>query len=198
MSNILVCYSSNYGATQWYAEQIAHELKADLKDCRLLRPQEMLNYDTVIYGGAWYAGWLSNSKLLAANEGGLMSRNLVIFTCGIGDPADEQVFEEMQRHLQKMFSPRLLAHARFFYFRGRLDQQKLRLPHSMAARKEHRRLRRLPQEELSRLEQQLLQHLETPASYLDKNAVAPLVAWARECSKKKRPAKAETPRQEEE
>jgi menaquinone-dependent protoporphyrinogen IX oxidase len=179
MSDILVCYSSNYGATQWYAEHIARELNAELKDIRMMRAQEMLNYDTVIFGSAWYAGWLSNSKLVAANQGGLLSRKLIIFTCGICDPEDESVFAEMQQNLQKMFSPRLLAHTQFFYFRGRLDIDKLRLPHSMAAKKLLKQLSALPETQLSHSQQQILRHLLYPASYLNRKAIIPLLQAAR-------------------
>ena len=66
MGDTIVLYSSVYGSTQAYAEQIAEAL-----DCRAVpidsfKKSEFVNYTTVIYGGAVQAG--EDSKVAVVRE----------------------------------------------------------------------------------------------------------------------------------
>ena len=60
----VVLYGSKYGSTKQYAEWIAEELNADLLDVNDANLQNIKNYDTIIYGGAVYAGGITGINLL--------------------------------------------------------------------------------------------------------------------------------------
>lgn len=59
MSKIAVVYKSKYGSSKKYAEWIADELKAELFEHSKIKKDDLLKYDTIIYGGGLYAGSIS-------------------------------------------------------------------------------------------------------------------------------------------
>ncbi len=78
----LVIYSSKYGTTKQYAEWIAHELGAQAVPAGNVKPESLLEYDTVVYGGGLYAGGIAGVELVARNP----CKKLVLFTVGLADP----------------------------------------------------------------------------------------------------------------
>lgn len=51
MKNIAVIYKSNYGTTKRYAGWIAEALGADLIERSFIKPEKLMAYDIVVYGG---------------------------------------------------------------------------------------------------------------------------------------------------
>ena len=51
MSNTIIVYESKYGSTKKYAEWLSEELSCDLVEKKKTNIDELLNYDTIIYGG---------------------------------------------------------------------------------------------------------------------------------------------------
>ena len=109
MGDTIVLYSSVYGSTQAYAEQIAEAL-----DCRAVpidsfKKSEFVNYTTVIYGGfEKFAKWIkSDLKLLEmvsngtitaeeARKAGTSRKRIFIFAVGIhvdSETARKQLIE---------------------------------------------------------------------------------------------------------
>ena len=74
-------------------------------------------YDTIIFGGGLYAGSVSGIKLLTKNFSRLSSRNLVIFTCGLADPSNAIIREQIQKSLDKLLSPDMSDKIKVFHFR---------------------------------------------------------------------------------
>ena len=53
MNKTVVIYRSVYGYTKTYAEMIAEELACDLREYSEISPDDLLLYDTIIYGAAF-------------------------------------------------------------------------------------------------------------------------------------------------
>ena len=64
MNKIVVIYRSVYGYTKTYAEMIAEELTCDLREYSEISPDDLLSYDTIIYGGGLYAIGINGINLI--------------------------------------------------------------------------------------------------------------------------------------
>lgn len=51
MKKVVVIYGSKYGTTEKYAKWISEELNCDLFSYKSIKKDNLLNYDTIIYGG---------------------------------------------------------------------------------------------------------------------------------------------------
>ena len=67
MNKTVVIYRSVYGYTKTYAEMIAEELTCDLRESSEISPDDLLSYDTIIYGGGLYAIGINGINLLKKN-----------------------------------------------------------------------------------------------------------------------------------
>ena len=69
---VLVTYRSRTGNTRRYAEYIARELNADLREFSEMTGKKMSGYDVVCYGAGTYAASLNGLKktrAMAQNSG---------------------------------------------------------------------------------------------------------------------------------
>jgi menaquinone-dependent protoporphyrinogen IX oxidase len=115
-----VIYKSRYGYTEKYAKWIANELGADLMEAPV-KPELLLQYDVVIYGGGLYAGCINGIDLVAKNP----CKNLVIFTVGLSNP-DTTDYSEI---LEKQLPENVLSRTKVFHFRGGIDYSRLGIVH---------------------------------------------------------------------
>ena len=65
--NAIVVYKTKYGSTKTYAEWIAEELSADIRDAKTVKADDLLKYDTIIYGGGLYAEVINGVSLITKN-----------------------------------------------------------------------------------------------------------------------------------
>lgn len=124
MANIAVVYRSRYGHARDYAGWIAAELGADLLEGA--KPERLLRYDTLIFGGGLYAGGIGGARLLRDNFERLRDKHLVVFTVGLTATGNSNVF---QPAIDRAFSPDMQQSIRFFHLRGGIDYKRLSLPH---------------------------------------------------------------------
>ena len=98
----IVLYGSKYGSTKQYAEWIAEELNADLLDVNDAKIQNTEQYDTIIFGGAVYAGGIKGINFIVKNYDQLKNDKLIIFTCGIADPSVDINRENLIKNVKKI------------------------------------------------------------------------------------------------
>ena len=83
--NILILYSSRYGATEKCAQFIMEGLKgkADITNLNETEPGDIDRYDIILLGGGIYAGKLQNNitRFIKANEECLRSKKVGMFIC---------------------------------------------------------------------------------------------------------------------
>ena len=81
--NAIVIYKSKYGSTKAYAEWIAEALSCDVVEHKAIKPDDLTNYDTIIYGGGLYAEVIAGVTLITKNMEKLQGKKIAIFTTGI-------------------------------------------------------------------------------------------------------------------
>jgi len=121
MERIVVVYKSKYGKTKRYAEWIAETLNAPLFESTGIKPNQLNNYDVVIYGGGLYAGGINGIRLITKNP----CNSLILFTVGVANPAES----DYTQILTKALTPEQLSKTKIFHLRGGIDYSKLSLVH---------------------------------------------------------------------
>ena len=131
MSTVVV-YKSRYGSTKQYAEWIAEELGADLKNAADVKLEDLLPYDTIIYGAGVYVGCIAGIALISDNYEQIKDKKIIVFTVGLTDPADKKKYEDL---LTKNFSWKMQDTIPAFHLRGALDYKKIGLGNKLMMKK---------------------------------------------------------------
>lgn len=110
---ILVTFQSKTGFTKKYAEWIARDVNADIKELSQVSAEEIAEYDLVIHGG-WIMGGMINGleKITSFNP-----HKLVVF--GVGFTPKKEV------EISKCIEANKLADTPFFYYEGGMDPKKM-------------------------------------------------------------------------
>lgn len=122
----LVLYTTRHGATQRYAERIAQPLDALVKEAAYVKIARAKTYDAIVLGCPVYAGKLKGLDFFADNMDALKDKRLVLFTCGLYDPAQEDVRENLERQIREALCENA-ARVSVFHLRGALRWQSLGL-----------------------------------------------------------------------
>ena len=85
--NTIVVYKTKYGATKTYAEWIANELGCEALDAKNVKIDDILKYDTIIYGGGLYAEIINGLHMLTKNMDKLKDKKIAVFTTGLTPPS---------------------------------------------------------------------------------------------------------------
>lgn len=119
----IVVYKSKTGFVKQYAEWIAQELTADLREATTVKPDVLAAYDAIVYGGGLYAGGINGVKIITENLQLLRGKRIAVFGTGAA-PGRPEVITEVR---DKTFSSDDLKHLRYFYLRGGFNYAKLPL-----------------------------------------------------------------------
>ena len=122
----LVLYTTRHGATQRYAERIAQPLDALVKEAAYAKADQAKTYDAVVLGCPVYAGKLKGLDFFADNLSTLKDKRLVIFTCGLYDPAQEDVRANLDEQIRKALGD-AADRAAVFHLRGAIRWSSLGL-----------------------------------------------------------------------
>lgn len=111
--NILVTFQSKTGFTKKYAEWIAQDVNADLKEISQVNAAEVAQYDLVIHGG-WIMGGTINGleKIKSFNP-----HKIVVF--GVGFTTKEEA------DISKYIEENKLENIPFFYYEGGMNPKKM-------------------------------------------------------------------------
>lgn len=121
MSKIAVVYRSKSGYTEKYARWIADATGADLLKGEKTKVEDLLNYDTIVYGGGLYAVGINGIGLITKNFDKLKEKQLIVFCLG-ASPVRPAVVEEVRdRNLTEEQQEAI----DFFLLRGGFDKRKL-------------------------------------------------------------------------
>jgi menaquinone-dependent protoporphyrinogen IX oxidase len=116
-----VVYRSSTGFTKNYATWLSAELKCDLLEGKKTRVEDLLKYDTIIYGGGLYAVGISGIKLITKNFDKLKDKKIIVFAVGASP-----VREETTKLLREANIPAEIdSQIKFFYLRGGFDYNRL-------------------------------------------------------------------------
>ena len=140
-----------------------------------MRAEQLAACEVLVYGGGLYAGGLNGAKKILADPCALAGKELVLFTCGLADPADGPTREHIRAGLAKTLPEPVMGPAHLFFLRGGMDYARLSLVHrAMMAM-----LRRMLLKKgggMTQDDRALLAAFRTPVDFVDISALAPLVA----------------------
>lgn len=126
----IVVYKSKYGSTKAYAEWISEALSCEIREAKSINLEELLEYDTVIYGGGLYAEVISGVTLITKNLDSLKDKNLIVFTTGITPLEIRDYYDKLV--IEKNFKNGADKKIKVYNFTGKMVLSELSLPHGAA------------------------------------------------------------------
>ena len=140
MHKIVVVYKSKYGTTKRYAQWIAEELACAIFEQSKINPNDLSQYDTILYGGGLYAGSVAGLKKFLPRLGSALNKKLVLFMVGTTNPAETKVYAEIaKRNLPAKWEDRFEVFAlrgdQLFSKMSGLHRLLMRMPKSIAEKK---------------------------------------------------------------
>lgn len=159
----LVLYTTKHGATQRYAERIAQPLDALVKETTYAKIGKAKTYDVIVVGCPVYADKIKGLDFLAAYANELADKRLVLFTCGIDDPAQADVRRKLDDQLRRKLGD-ALDHIMVFHLRGAIRWKSLGLAERLMMKALLADIKKKPEAERCETERLLL---ETEGGALD-------------------------------
>lgn len=166
----IVIYKSKSGYTETYAKWISQALQCDLVKSDGLKTEELIKYDTIIYGGGLYASMIAGIKLLKNNFDSLKDKNLVVWATGLQPETDET--NEIWNH--NLRDPKYKS-IKTFYLRGGLDYNKLNFLNKTIIKALKKSLQK--KKELTDVEKGMLEAFENPQDYSNREEITPLINY---------------------
>lgn len=171
----LVLYTTRHGATQRYAERIAQPLDALVKEATYAKIARAKTYDAIVLGCPVYMGKLKGLDFFADNMDALKEKRLVLFTCGLYDPAQEDVRRNLEDQIRQALGD-AAGRVAVFHLRGALRWQSLGLMERLAMKAIVGQIRKKDEAQRSEMERLML---ETEGGALDFSDEADLGAIVR-------------------
>jgi len=179
MLNAVVIYESKHGATRQYAQWIAEDLQCRFVERKTVDINDVKTADVVVYGGAIYAGGVSGVSFLRKNFQVLKSKHLVVFTCGLSNPADSQNTDHIRERLANTLTTPVMGQTKIFHLRGAIDYRRLNMVQKVMMAMVVRPVKKKDPASRTAEEQQMLDTYGNAVSFMDRASVAPLVEYVR-------------------
>lgn len=174
----LVLYTSRHGATQRYAERIAEPLDALVKDAAFAKIDQAKTYDAIVLGCCVYAGKIKGLDFFAAHAAELAGKRLVLFTCGLYDPALPQVRRELEDQIRGRLGD-LAEGISVFHLRGGVRWQSLGLIERVMLKAMVAQMKKKPEDQRTLIENQMIETEGGTIDFADEADLAPLIHAAR-------------------
>lgn len=172
----IVIYKTKYGSTRTYAEWIAEDLGCEAVDAKNVKIDDILCYDTIVYGGGLYAEIINGVTLITKNTERLKNKKVIIFTTGI-TPSDVREYYDGEV-IEKNFKNGVPENVKIFNFVGKMILDELSFVHRTALKT----LKKImsSKENPTHLEKMLIELCDADGDFSDRNSIAPLVDYAKE------------------
>ncbi len=128
--NSIVVYRTRYGSTKQYAHWICEELNCRVEDARDITIDELLDYDTIIYGGGLYAEVINGITLITKNIDRLKDKKIAVFSTGITPIDCRDYYDKLV--IEKNFKNGVPDCVKLFNFTGKMIIDELSLVHRTA------------------------------------------------------------------
>ncbi len=175
MSTIVV-YKSKYGSTKTYAQWIAEELGCQAVDAKTVKTNDLVQYDTIIYGGGLYAEVINGITLITKNMDKLKDKKLVVYTTGITPMEYREYYDKLV--IEKNFKTGVPDNIKIFNFMGKMILDELSIVHRTAIKS----LKKLMQgkENPTEMEKLLVELCDKDGDFTDKDAIAPILSYCKD------------------
>ena len=165
----IVVYRSKSGFTKIYAEWIARAVGADLKESRSVKIDDLMAYDTIVYGGALYIGGINGVSLIKKGLWRLKGKRVIVFAV-CATPIRDTIIDEVR---DGNFNEKEQKQVQFFMLRGGFDFRKLTAIDKILMLLLKRRLRRTKDKTAD--ERGMLHAYSHPADFTNKKYIEPVV-----------------------
>ena len=166
---VIVVYCSKTGFTKKYAEWIAEEIDSDLIEASKLRINDLIKYETIVYGGALYAKGINGLKLFLKKIEEMKDKKLIVFFLG-ATPLHEGIKEEV---INSNFSKEQQESIKFFMLRGGFNFNCLNIMDKFAMFL--LKLKLETKKNLTPDEKGMLSSYSRPIDFTDKKYIIPIV-----------------------
>ncbi|MBQ8228240.1 MAG: hypothetical protein IJZ88_04430 [Clostridia bacterium] len=174
----LVLYTTKHGATQRYAERIAQPLDALVKDAAYGSLERAKTYDAIVLGCPVYMGKIKGLDFFADHVKDLTDKRLVLFTCGLYDPAQVDVRAKLEGQLAEKLGD-ALGHISVFHLRGSLRWQSLGLAERLLMKALVADMKKKPEAQRSETERLMIETEGGSLDFSDEADIASIVHAAR-------------------
>lgn len=174
MSTIVI-YKTKYGATKKYAQWIAEELGCEAVDAKKIKIDDILKYDTIVYGGGLYAEIINGVHMLAKNMDKLKDKKIAVFTTGLTPVDCRDYYDKMV--IEKNFKDGVPENVKIFNYVGKMIIDELTLVHRTALKT----LKKIMQgkENPSEMEKLLIELCDADGDFCDREAIGELIEYVR-------------------
>jgi len=180
MNKTVVIFESKYGYTKRYADWIAAALECPVTERKNCSAKMLENFETILYGGGLYAGGVRGIKLLTQNWQLLSGKNVILFTCGIADPAKEENILHIRKALANHLPQEIMDQIHIFHFRGGMDYSRLSIAHRAMMSMMRKMLLKKEESERSDEDRMLLDTYGKQLDFTDRESIAPLIRFVSE------------------
>jgi menaquinone-dependent protoporphyrinogen IX oxidase len=170
----IMIYSSKTGFVRRYAGWIAEELSIEAIPTERVGLDDLLRYDTIIFGGGLYAGGINGIKLIKKNLDKIKGKKIVIFCTG-ASPGREH---EIQEVWDNVFTREEQKNLGLFYLRGGFDFNKLGVKDKMLMTLLKKKLE--SKKELTEDEEGMLVAYDDPVDFTDRENIRELVNYVKQ------------------
>ena len=173
--NAIVVYKSKYGSTKTYARWIADELGCEAVDAKNVKADDLVSYDTIVYGGGLYAEVINGVILITKNFDKLSNKKIAVYTTGITPLECKDYYDKLV--IEKNFKPEMLQYIKIFNFLGKMIIDELSLVHKTALKT----LKKIMsgKENPTEMEKLLVELCDSDGDFTDKNAISELIEYVR-------------------
>ncbi len=173
----VVIFESKYGYTKRYAQWLSEALACPLFERKRFRPQDFEKYEVILYGGGLYAGGVSGIKLLTQHWNLLSDKKVILFTCGLADPADPANAAHIREALAKALPAEMMNSINLFHLRGGIDYSRLSLIHKTMMSMLRRMLMKKGDSELNSEARQILATYGQKIDFTDRASLQPVIDY---------------------
>ncbi len=171
----IVIYKTKYGSTKTYADWIAEELGCESVNAKDVKADDLLQYDTIIYGGGLYAEIINGVTLITKNIEMLKDKKIIVYTTGI-TPIDVRAYYDGEV-LEKNFKNGVPENVKIFNFLGKMKLDELSFVHRAALKS----LKKImsAKENPSDMIKLLIELCDADGDFSDKAQIGGLLEYAR-------------------
>ena len=117
----LVLYKSKSGFVEKYANWIGQSLNGDVYELDTFNMDNLMAYDTVIYGGGLYAVGINGLSKIIGKFDDVKYKNIILFASG-ASPFRPGILDEI---IDKNLTDEQKSYIKTFYLRGGFEYEKL-------------------------------------------------------------------------
>lgn len=174
--NAIVIYKTKYGSTEKYAEWIGEALGCRVLDAKDVTLKELLEFDTIIYGGGLYAEVINGVSLITKNIDCLKDKKIAVYTTGITPLDCREYYDKLV--VEKNFRNGVPDNIKLFNFTGKMVLNELSVVHRTALKTLKKIM--LSKKDPSEMERLLIELCDADGDFSDRMQITDLLAYVNE------------------